>query len=197
MLADCEEIAAREPGLEQNAEYASSLRAGLGADALGHLALQHAGAAGYAVFVVKHAEEDLRGDVVGIVANDAELLAGEERVEVHAQEVALYDAAVELGEVGLEVCHALCIDFDDAEVVAAVQEHAREHAHAGANLEHRGADEIIERGGDALGHGEVGEKMLAKSLFRTYFRHKQRVLREITKTFADGGQNLRKKGITR
>ena len=39
---------------------------------LGDLALEHAGAAGDALAVVEHAEEDLRGDVVGVVADEGE-----------------------------------------------------------------------------------------------------------------------------
>ena len=62
------------PRLHEHGEDAVSLRAGLGGHAKGDFVLNHARAAGDEVAVVEHFEENLRGNVVGIVACDDEFL---------------------------------------------------------------------------------------------------------------------------
>ena len=60
------------PRLHEHGEDAVSLRAGLGGHAEGDFVLNHARAAGDEVAVVEHFEENLRGNVVGIVAREDE-----------------------------------------------------------------------------------------------------------------------------
>jgi len=85
---DGEEILDIVPRLDEHGEDAVGLRTGLGGHAQRHLMLDHSRTAGDEVAVVEHLEEDLRRDVVGVVAREHELAAAEELAEVHAEEVA-------------------------------------------------------------------------------------------------------------
>ena len=77
------------PRLHQHGEDAVGFRAGLGGHAEGDFVLNHAGAAGNQIAVVEHFEENLRGNVVGIVAREHEGATAEDFVEVHAEEIVL------------------------------------------------------------------------------------------------------------
>ena len=77
------------PRLHQHGEDAVGFRAGLGGHAEGDFVLNHAGAAGNQIAVVEHFEENLRGNVVGIVAREHEGATAEDFVEVHAEEIGL------------------------------------------------------------------------------------------------------------
>ena len=85
---DGEEVLDIVPRLDEHGEDAVGLRTGLGGHAQRHLVLNHSCTAGDEVAVVEHLEEDLRRDVVGVVAREHELAAAEELAEVHAEEVA-------------------------------------------------------------------------------------------------------------
>ena len=52
--------------------------------------LNHTSTAGNEVLVVEHLEEDLRGDVIWIVARQDERLPVEDLSEIHPQEVSTY-----------------------------------------------------------------------------------------------------------
>ena len=52
--------------------------------------LDHTRTTGNEVFVVEHLEEDLRGDVVGIITCQDERLSVEDIMEIHPQEVSTY-----------------------------------------------------------------------------------------------------------
>ena len=173
-----EEILTVIPCLEQHTEYASDSPSRGGAYPLGHLLLQHAGDYGNALAVVERLEEDLRGYVVGIVADEREL-TGKKSGEVHLQEVALHH--VESGETAVEVTHRLGVDLDGLHLTAGVEEESGEDAHAGAHLEDgdvapspcgfgKGRPGDCRR--DAGGNRRVVEKVLAEGLFRSYFFHR-------------------------
>ena len=87
---DGEEILHTIPGLNQYGENALLFVTRLRGHPQGHLVLNHPCTTGNEVFVVEHLEEDLRGDVVGIVACQHERLSVEDIVEVHPQEVSTY-----------------------------------------------------------------------------------------------------------
>ena len=174
---DIEEIFAVIPCLQKHGEYAVDLRARLGAYALRHLLLEHAGHYRDLLPVVEHLEEYLRGDVVGIVAYQREL-SGEELLEVHLQEVAFYHLKV--GKDPLEKAHALCIELHGLHLTSGLHEELREHTHAGAYLQHRDVAPSLRAFGelwglDGVGYPpcdiEVGEKVLAQRLLSFYFCH--------------------------
>ena len=75
---DGKEVLDVVPGLNQYGKDAVLLVARLGGHADGHLVLDHTCTAGDEVLVVEHLEEDLRRDVVGVVAREHELLAVED-----------------------------------------------------------------------------------------------------------------------
>ena len=86
-----EEIFHVVPRLDEHAQDAILLVAGLRRHAQGHLVLNHARAAGDEVAVVEHLEENLRRDVVGVVAREHKRLATKHLVQIHAQEVLAQD----------------------------------------------------------------------------------------------------------
>ena len=75
------------PRLDEDREDARGLRARLSSHAQGHLTLNHARTAGDEVAVVEHFEEDLRRDVVGIVASKDKLATSKKFAKIHAKEV--------------------------------------------------------------------------------------------------------------
>ena len=104
MLIDGEEVLHIIPRLQEDAQDTVVLVARRGCQTLGDLALEHTSAAGDALAVVKHAEEDLRGDVVGVVADEGEGSVTREVVfDGDLEEVTLDDTPFECGEMRLEV----------------------------------------------------------------------------------------------
>ena len=87
---DGEQVLDMIPRLDEDREDAILFVARLRGHAQGYLVLDHARAAGDEIFVVEHLEEDLRGDVVGVVARQYERLTIKHLVEVHAEEVSTY-----------------------------------------------------------------------------------------------------------
>ena len=174
-LADGEEVFDVVPCLQEHAQYAAGLGAGGGGEPFGHLALEHAGAAHDAVLEIEDAEENLRRDVVGVVANDAELrhLGGREKpVDVHAQEVALDDAVrLKRGHVSAQVFHRLAVYLDHGDIVAVLEQKLCEHAHAGTNLKHRQTLVRVKGSGYAPRHRHVGQKMLSQCLLGFHLCH--------------------------
>ena len=85
-----EEIFDMIPRLNQYGENAILLVAWLRGHAYSHLVLDHACTAGYQILIIKHLEENLRGDIVGIVARQDKLLSIEHLLEIHAEEIATY-----------------------------------------------------------------------------------------------------------
>ena len=162
MLIDGEEVLHIIPRLQEDAQDAVVLVAWRGRQTLGDLTLEHAGAAGDALAVVKHAEEDLRGDVVGVVADEGEGgIAREVVFDGDLEEVTLDDTPLECGEMRLEVGYRLGVDLDDVRVVALLQEELGQHSHARTDLKYRQIAVAGDAVGDALGDREIGEEMLA------------------------------------
>ena len=85
-----EEIFDMIPRLNQYGENAILLVAWLRGHAYSHLVLDHACTAGYQILIIKHLEENLRGDIIGIVARQHKLLSIEHLLEIHAEEIATY-----------------------------------------------------------------------------------------------------------
>ena len=161
MLVDGEQILDIVPSLKQHREYAVGLAAWRGGDALSHLALEHAAAAHHLIFVVEHLKQDLRRDVVGVVADDHKLLLSGHLGEVEFQEVGLDDAAVELRVALVQVVDALGVEFHHLQVVPVLQQELREHAHAWTHLDERQVLVFAHHERDALGYREVGEEVLS------------------------------------
>ena len=164
--ADGEEIFDVIPGLQQDRQDAVGLRAGPFRDALGHFFLDHADDLRDLLPVVQDLEENLRGNVVGEVADDGkgplEMLG-----QLHLEEILLQQAALHVREMGAEVFDGFPVDLHQFEVhVAALQQILRQHAHARSDFQHRGNGTgrdfecIYDRFGDSL----IGQKMLAQGL---------------------------------
>ena len=179
---DREEVFHVVPRLDEHREDAVGLGARLCNHALGHLALDHARAAGDEVAVVEHLEEYLRGDVVGVVAGEHELPSAEKVVQVHAQEVAgeqeplslprLCMDGRELRKVFSEVGDGLAVDLDGCHLARLWQQELREHTHARPNFEHGNVRTGIDGVGDAAGYREVGQEVLTEVLLRLYLLHR-------------------------
>ena len=191
---DGEEVLDIVPRLDEHGEDAVGLRTGLGSHAQRHLVLDHARAAGDEVAVVEHLEEDLRRDVVGVVAREHKLAAAEELAEVHAEEVAGDESPTltlpsregrepyprpfvrregcgECGEVLAEVGDGLAVDFYGADGARLREQELREDAHAGAYLEYGNVGARIDGVGDAAGYRQVGQEVLTKVFLRFYLLH--------------------------
>ena len=93
------------PRLDEYAEDAILLIAWLGSHAHSHLVLYHTRTTGYEVFIVEHLKEDLRRNIVGIVARQHKLLTIEHLLQVHPQEVGTQDILAQLREVLVEIGH--------------------------------------------------------------------------------------------
>ena len=162
MLIDGEEVLHIIPRLQEDAQDAVVLVAWRRRQTLGDLTLEHTGAAGDALAVVEHTEEDLRGDVVGVVADEGEGSVAREVVfDGDLEEVALDDTPLERGEMRLEVGYRLGVDLDDVRVVALLEEELGQHSHARTDLKYRQIAVAGDAVGDALGDREISEKMLA------------------------------------
>ena len=187
---DGEEVLDIVPRLDEHGEDAVDLRTGLGGHAQRHLVLNHSRTAGDEVAVVEHLEEDLRRDVVGVVAREHELAAAEELAEVHAEEVAgdesptltllsepyprplpSREGSGECGEVLAEVGDGLAVDFYGADGARLREQELREDAHAGAYLEYGNVGARIDGVGDAAGYRQVGQEVLTKVFLRFYLLH--------------------------
>ena len=87
---DGEEILHLIPGLNKDGEDAILLVAWLRSHTKGHLVLNHTSTAGNEILIIKHLEEYLRGDVIGVVTRQDERLPIEDLTEIHPQEVSTY-----------------------------------------------------------------------------------------------------------
>lgn len=158
VLVDGEEVFDVVEGGEEDAEDAVGLAARACGDAFGDLFLEHADEFGYLVAVLENAEEYLRRDVVGEVADDGEGF-GEDGFEVKPEEIALDE--VDGRVVLVEVCHRLAVYLDGFEMILrVVDEIFGEDAHARAYLEQI-AGISTDAVGYSLGNALVGEKMLS------------------------------------
>ena len=168
---DGEQIVDTVPRLHKHRQNAVGLTAGRRGQTLRHLALDHARAAGDEVAVVEQLEENLRRDVVRVVAREHKRLSAEHRAEVHAQEVVGDDMLAQTGETLVEVGHRLGVDLDDLQRAPLTVEKLGEHAHARPYLEHGQTGTGVDGVGDAAGYGQVGEEMLTEVLLRSYWLH--------------------------
>ncbi len=132
-----EQVRGFVPRLNEHGEDAVGLRAGAGTDAVGHLLLDHAGAAGYQFLVVQHLKEDLAGDIIGIVAGEHEGLPAEDAVQVHLQEIVLDDIVLQLRPRAAQVGHGLEVQLHDFQRTGLAHQVLRHHSHAGSYLQHR------------------------------------------------------------
>ena len=164
--SDGEQVFDVVPGLQQDGQDAVGFGAGTFRNAFGDFFLDHADNLRDLLPVVQDLEEDLRGNVVGEIADDGkgprEMLA-----QLHLEEIFLQQPALHVREMGPEVLHGFPVDLHQFEVyVAALQQILRQHAHARSDFQHRGNGAgrdfecIYDRFGDSL----VGQKMLAQGL---------------------------------
>ena len=91
--------------------------------------------------------------------------------EVEVEEVLLEDAAFERWHVSVEPCHAFSIDFHDSQSRMLFEQELCQYPHPGPYLHHRQALEVVEGGGNASCHIEVGQKMLAECFLGSYLLH--------------------------
>ncbi len=170
-FADGEEIFDVVPHLEEHGEDSAGLGAGNCGETLGNFALEHAGAEGNLLAEVEDVEKYLRGDVVGVIADDGKLAGAHDFAEVQFEEIGLDNAVFvsELGEICAEIFDALGVKLHDLDVAPVSEQKLRQDAHAGAHFEHRELGGGVEGAGNALGHVEVSQEMLAEGLFGLNF----------------------------
>src|SRR5690606_3058613 len=84
---------------------------------VGHLALYHSDYLAYTVAVFQHLKKNLRGDIIGKVADDWKG-AGYARVKVGLQQVALDQPRPEGREVFAKKRHRFAVDLDDKQLHA-------------------------------------------------------------------------------
>ena len=160
------------PRLNQYRQDAVLLIARLRGHTNRHLVLDHTRTTRNQILVVEHLEENLRGDVVGVVACEHELLPVEDLMQIHAEEVATYYIIIKAGEVLSEISHTLTVDLNDLERTRLFREILRHHTHTRAYLEDGQLRiGLIHRVSDPLGDAQIGQKMLTKILFRSYLLH--------------------------
>ena len=179
-----EEILHVIPCLDEHRQDAVLLRAWLCGHAQGHFVLYHTRAAGYEVAVVEHFEENLRGDVVGIVAREHKLLAVEQLMQVHAEEVAGDDRGhtilvppylrtfVPPKQGLLQILHTLAVYLHHAQRAWLLGQILCQHAHTWAYLKDGQIGTGIDGVGYALRYRQVGEEVLSKVFLRSYLLHR-------------------------
>ena len=171
ILINREKILRIVPRLYHHTEDAILLRAWLRSDAQGDLPLDHSRAARDEIFVVKHLEEDLRGDIVGIVAREHKRLTIKYFREIHAQKILSEDIVAQLRKLLVEVSHALGVDLHSFHLPRLFHEILRQHAHSRSYLEHGNIGTRVYRISNALGDIEIRKEMLAKVLLRSNLFH--------------------------
>ena len=162
-FADGEEVFDVVPGLEQHRQNAIGFGAGAGSQAFGHLFLNHADHFGDLFPCVQHLKEDLRGDVIGEVADQREG-RGEQPREVHLQEVCFVEVRGKFRIVRQEVADAFGVDLDYLELDRRIfQQILGQHACARTDLQHRPM--AAEGSHDGMCNALVREEVLAEGLF--------------------------------
>lgn len=113
--------------------------------------------------VVDHFEEDLGGDVVGEIADQAEGLVFIEGGEVYPEEISADDMAAQGFVVFVEVEDHVGVGLNDEELLRALQQELGEHAAAGPHFYDAavGFPAQLQAEGYALGNGVAVEEMLA------------------------------------
>ena len=115
-------------------------------------------------------EEDLTGDIVGIIADEEEgLPLREDPIEGERQEVSLDEpVALQLGEGLPQVLHGLPVQLDDDGVPIDREEVLRQHTHTGPHLQDRQIPTGDQYLSDTLCHGLVVEEMLSEGFLGPY-----------------------------
>ena len=116
-------------------------------------------------------EEDLRGDIVRIVAYHSHVAAGEYLSEVEPEEVFLQDPALQFWHIIVEPADTFAVDFHYLQVRMDGEQEAGEYAHARPNFNHGELGIRREGISYALGHVEVGQEVLPKGFLRSYGLH--------------------------
>ena len=140
------------PCLYQHRQDAVLLVARLRGHAYGHLMLNHARTTGNEVAVVKHLKEDLRRDVIGIVACQHKLLTAEHLTKIHTQEIFTQNVFAKLGKVLVQVGHTLTVNLDNLEGTGLFYEILCHDTHAGSHLQYGQLGAGIYRVGNALSY---------------------------------------------
>ena len=156
ILVDGEEILHIIPSLNEHTQHAIGLAAWLGSHTLCHLLLDHACATWDQVTILHHLEEDLRGDVVGIIARQDKGRTIKHLTEVHLQEVTFNDIVAQFWEMLVQVGNGLEVDFHHLEWTVLTKNKLCKYAHARTYFQNGDVGASIHRVGDALRHAEVG-----------------------------------------
>lgn len=173
---DGEEIFHIVPRLHEYGEDAVGFRARAGGHAQGHFVLDHARATGDELAIVEHLEENLRGDIVGIVAREHEFPAFKRLVEIHAEEITFDNreyggAEVRGGEIVLEVFYTFAVDFHGFQLALFLSEKLREDTHSRPYFKDGDVGTGIDRVGDAAGNVQVAEEVLPEIFLGFYLFH--------------------------
>jgi len=114
--------------------------------------LDHTRTTGNEILIVEHLEEDLRGDVVWIVARQHELLSVEHLVQIHPEEVATYYIIIKTGKILAEIGHRLTVDLHHLKGARFFHEILGHDTHAGSYLQHGEVRTRINGVGNGLGN---------------------------------------------
>lgn len=148
-------------------EQAVVARAGLRGDAVGDFALDHEDGAIDSGFMRGEMEQDVRGEVVGQVADDEELFGWlRQGGEVYVEDVALDDFDVGLrGEAFAEARGEFAVEFDGDEAAGAGGEQVRDGGFAGADFDDGAVSEVAEGIDNGVAGRGTDEEVLAEFRF--------------------------------
>jgi hypothetical protein len=162
IFIDGEKIFDIIPYLDEYAEYTVSTVTVRCGKALGDLALYHTGTTGNAVSLFDEFEEYLGGDIIGVIAGEAENGSRETGSEVHTEEVLDKDTPFEGWKQTAETVGQSTVNLDDGEVVTGFKEVAGECTFAGAYLKDGITTVTIKGIGYTAGDAFVTEEMLSE-----------------------------------
>ena len=159
------------PSLNQYRQNAILLITRLRGHAHSHLVLNHTCTTWDQILIVEHLEKNLRGDIIGIVARQDELLTVEHLVQIHPQEISTYYIIREARIMLLKIGHRLTVDLHYLERPWLLNEKLRHHAHTWSYFENGDFRTGIYGIGYRLGNIQVGQEMLTEVLLGSYLFH--------------------------
>lgn len=150
--------------LDGDREQAVVAGAGLGCDAVGDFALDHKDGAVDSLFVGCEVQQDVRGEVVGQVADDEQLFVRPgERREIDIEDVAFDDFDIALRcEAVAEAWGQVAVEFDGDEAFGVRGEQFGDGGFAGADFDDGAAGDVAEGIDNALASRGADEEVLAE-----------------------------------
>ena len=166
-----EEVLHIVPRLQQYAQDAVSLASRSCRHALRYFLLYHARATGNEFLVVEHLEENLAGDIIGVVARKYERRSSEGALQVHLQEIVLNDAVLQFGIRATEVLHTFVVNLHNLHLPRLLHQELRHHTHARPYFQYGQVRACVYGVGNVAGYAQVGQKVLSQELFRLNGSH--------------------------